>query len=92
MQAYRQSSLVQQPDGELIRAVVDEASSLPEATDEIQFSLGMLGRQVIQDDLGTQDVSQEGSPDSSSGAQRHGRVCCAIRPSLQAVVTPGTTI
>ena len=69
MQAYRQTSLVQQPDGELIRAVVDAASSLPEANDEVQFSLGMLGRQVFQDDSGTQDVSEEVSSDPSSGSQ-----------------------
>ena len=49
MQAYqRQTSIIEQPDGELIRAVLDPAISLdPEPG--VQFDLGMLALKVAAD-------------------------------------------
>ena len=68
MQPFRKSSLVQQPDGEITRAVVD-AGSQPVAEFGIQFDLGMLGRKVAQDDPTSQkdllfqaEAPQESSP------------------------------
>lgn len=67
MQPFRQSSLVQQPDGEITRAVVD-AGSQPVTEFGIQFDLGMLGRKVAQDDPTSQkDLQAEAPQESSAG-------------------------
>lgn len=55
MQPFRQTSLVQQPDGEIIRAVLD-AAALPEDDAGIQFDLGMLGLKVAGSDQSTRDL------------------------------------
>ncbi|KAL3146030.1 hypothetical protein ABBQ38_015385 [Trebouxia sp. C0009 RCD-2024] len=55
MLPYRQSSLVQQPDGEIIRAVVDSATVQDEDLG-IQFDLGLLGLKVAQEGHGVKDA------------------------------------
>ncbi|KAL0037008.1 hypothetical protein WJX77_008847 [Trebouxia sp. C0004] len=54
MQPFRQSSLVQQPDGEIIRAIVDQGS-LSDADSEIQFDLGALSLHVGQEESSIQE-------------------------------------
>ena len=66
MQPFRQTSLVQHPDGEIIRAVMNTSGSLPDVEDAIQFNLGMLGRQVVQEDS-PQDPTDTGMALSASG-------------------------
>ena len=55
MQPFRQSSLVQQPDGEIIRAVVD-AAALPDQGVGIQFNLGLLGLKLAEPDQVARDL------------------------------------
>ena len=54
MLPFRQSSLVQQPDGEIIRAVIDLAVVHDEDLG-IQFDLGLLGRKVAQENNSVED-------------------------------------
>ena len=54
MQPFRQSSLVQQPDGEIIRAIVDQGS-LSDADSGIQFNLGALSLKVGQEEAFIQE-------------------------------------
>ena len=54
MLPFRQSSLVQQPDGEIIRAVVDSAVVHDEDLG-IQFDLGLLGLKVAQESISAED-------------------------------------
>ena len=49
MQSFRQSSLVQHPDGEIIRAIVDQGS-LSDADSGIQFDLSALSHKVGQEE------------------------------------------
>ena len=70
MQPFRQTSLVQQPDGEIIRAVLD-AATLPDEDGGIQFDLGMLGLKIAQSDQSTRDLqNHEDSHISLPGEQR----------------------
>ena len=64
MLPFRQSSLVQKPDGEIIRAVIDSAVVHDEGLG-IQFDLGLLGLKIAQennsvDDLKTAQLSLPG--------------------------------
>ena len=61
MQPFRQSSLVQQPDGEIIRAVLDAAVT-PDAESAIQFDLGLLSLKVAQEDPKTSDLQLSDEP------------------------------
>ena len=54
MLPFRQSSLVQQPDGEIIRAVIDLAV-VHDGDLGIQFDLGLLGLKVAQESNSTED-------------------------------------
>ena len=54
MLPFRQSSLVQQPDGEITRAVIDSAA-VPDEDLGIQFDLGLLGLKVAQETHGFQE-------------------------------------
>ena len=54
MLPFRQSSLVQQPDGEITRAVIDSAAVHDEDLG-IQFDLGLLGLKVAQEGHGFKD-------------------------------------
>ena len=57
MLPFRQSSLVQQPDGEITRAVVDSAIVYDEDLG-IQFDLGLLGLKVAHEGHSAQDPQQ----------------------------------
>ncbi len=61
MQPFRQSSLVQQPDGEIIRAIVDQGS-LSDADSGIQFDLGALSLKVGQEEAFIQEPAQFEAP------------------------------
>ena len=67
MQPFRQSSLVQQPDGEIISAIVDQGS-MSEAEFGIQFDLGMLGCKLAQEEvLSVEPASSQAPQQSSTG-------------------------
>ncbi len=89
MQPFRQSSLVQQPDGEIIRAIVD-AGSLSAADFGIQFDLGMLGHKVAQEETDAQVPLTSEAPDERlPGWYQYvttPQVCCLI-----GIVISGTT-
>ncbi len=61
MQPFRQSSLVQQPDGEIIRAIVDQGS-LSDADSGIQFDLGALSHKVGQEEIFIQEPADFEAP------------------------------
>lgn len=61
MQPFRQSSLVQQPDGEIIRAIVDQGS-LSDADSGIQFDLGALSLKLGQEEAFIQEPAHFEAP------------------------------
>ncbi|KAA6417880.1 MAG: hypothetical protein FRX49_12178, partial [Trebouxia sp. A1-2] len=67
------SSLVQQPDGELIRAIVDQGS-LSDADSGIQFDLGALSRKVGQEEVFIQEPADLDAPALKSGADTSSKV------------------
>lgn len=77
MQAlHRGTSVIEQPDGELMRAIVDPATTLgPDLG--IQFRLGMLAQKAYQDhteEQKLQSASEFGSDDQP------GQTCKCSRP------------
>ena len=65
MQAlHRETSIIQQPDGELIRAIIDPATVSPPGSG-IQFELGVLAQKVLQDKDADQLLQRVASQDAS---------------------------
>ena len=54
----RETSIIVQPDGGLIRAIVDPATTAS-AAPEIQFHIGVLSQKVFQDIETAQTVSED---------------------------------
>lgn len=84
MLPYRQSSLVQQPDGEIIRAVVDSATVQDEDLG-IQFDLGLLGLKVAQEGHGVKDAPLPQTQISLPGKRRLKRptnLLCILEDSV----------
>lgn len=77
MLPFRQSSLVQQPDGEIIRAVVDSATAYDEYSG-IQFDLGLLGLKVAQEGQGSKDPHNPLPQISLPGIWRLRRACRVV--------------
>lgn len=71
MLPFRQTSLVQQPDGEIIRAVVDSAV-VHDEDQGFHFDIGLLGLKVAQESTGVED-SQQTTQLSLPGEWKPGR-------------------
>lgn len=56
-----QTSIILQPDGELIRAIVDPAT-IQSSDEGIQFQLGMLAQKVLQEEQSLQFASDTEAP------------------------------
>lgn len=66
MQAlHRETSIIQQPDGELIRAIIDPATVSSPALG-IQFDLGVLAQKVFQEEDADQVLQRVTSQDAPS--------------------------
>lgn len=61
---HRETSLILQPDGELIRAILDPATATS-AAPQIQFDIGVLSQKVPQDS----ETEQKTFDDFSQPAQ-----------------------